>query len=254
MGALHKGHRSLIKTCREECPTTVISIFVNPLQFAEGEDLEAYPRPIEDDLAIAGEEGVDLVFMPSPQEMAREPQAIISVPGITERYEGEHRPGHFDGVATVVMRLLQIVQPSRAYFGLKDLQQCAVIRALVDSLDVPVALRLMETIREESGLALSSRNAYFTEQQRQDAAQLHAVLKECAAKIRSGSAAREVCDSAEEELRRRSFDPDYLDCITPSTMLPSDGKDKGSRLVTAARFHGVRLIDNIAVHQSNVIE
>src|SRR5579885_3358299 len=151
MGAFHAGHLALMQDARKDCETLVVSLFVNPTQFGPNEDFTKYPRDEAKDASLAESSGVDILFAPDVQEMYRGDQTVVSVPGVSERWEGAHRPGHFDGVATVVCKLFHIVGPDFAVFGLKDLQQCAVIRKMVEDLDMPIRLRLLPTIRESDG-------------------------------------------------------------------------------------------------------
>ncbi|GAA3405091.1 pantoate--beta-alanine ligase [Paenibacillus hodogayensis] len=177
MGYLHQGHQSLIERARKECDIVVLSIFVNPLQFGPNEDFERYPRDRERDLRLASEAGADLVFMPGVTDMYPTPiRTKVIVSNITEVLCGSSRPGHFDGVATVVTKLFQIVQPDKAYFGMKDAQQIAVIEQFVADLNVPVTIVRCETLREADGLAMSSRNVYLNEEERKQAVILSATL------------------------------------------------------------------------------
>jgi pantoate--beta-alanine ligase len=170
MGYLHKGHMELVKLSKLQNEITVVSIYVNPLQFGAGEDYERYPRDLERDLAMCEEAGVDVVFAPEDQEMYPElPKVKIDIPGLTDRLEGAYRPGHFNGVAIVVLKLLHIVQPDRAYFGEKDYQQLKVVERLVKDLSLPVEIVPVPTVREEDGLACSSRNVYLSPEERQSA-------------------------------------------------------------------------------------
>jgi len=173
MGALHAGHENLIETARRECRTIVVSIFVNPIQFGPSEDYSQYPRTLERDLEACARRGADLVFVPSVEEMYPLPQlTFVEVTRISEHLCGKFRPGHFRGVATVVLKLLNIVQPQRAYFGEKDMQQLQVIRRMVLDLNVPVTIVGVPTVREPDGLALSSRNKYLSEEERRAASAL----------------------------------------------------------------------------------
>src|SRR5215467_4782501 len=187
MGALHAGHEKLIETARRECGTVVVSIFVNPIQFGPSEDYARYPRTLEQDLEACARCGADLVFAPSVEDMYPLPQlAFVEVTRISEHLCGKFRPGHFRGVATVVLKLLNIVQPQRAYFGEKDLQQLQVIRRMVLDLNVPVTIVGVPTVRDPDGLALSSRNKYLSEEERRAAPALYQALQAAARRIKEG--------------------------------------------------------------------
>src|SRR5262245_18037916 len=178
MGALHDGHRSLIRTARLQCDALVVSIFVNPTQFGPAEDLAAYPRPIARDRALCRREGVDICFEPTVEAMyPKEFQTTVTIQHISRRWEGEARPHHFAGVATVVAKLFGVVQPHRAYFGQKDYQQAALIRRMVRDLNLDIDLVVRPTVRERDGLAMSSRNVYLTRNERQSAPILHNSLQ-----------------------------------------------------------------------------
>lgn len=250
MGALHAGHHSLMVAASSENEVGVGSIFVNPLQFGPAEDLEKYPRNEAADLEVAESAGITAMFCPDPAEMVQGLSTKVAVSGVSDQFEGQLRPGHFDGVATIVARLFGIVLPTRAYFGLKDLQQCAVVRTMVRDLCLPVDIRLLETVREPSGLALSSRNAYFSPEDREAAAQLPMVLKNVAGAITDGSG--DIAKSISigmAELAYLGFAVDYLELVDPLTMVPVRKIGEDSRLIVAARFKGVRLIDNISIYQ-----
>ena len=247
MGALHDGHMSLVERARAESGTVAVSIFVNPLQFAAGEDLEAYPRDEERDLALCREAGVDVVFVPSVEEMYPEGRATKVVVGrITDVLEGAARPGHFDGVATVVAKLFNIIGPARAYFGQKDAQQLAVLRRMVADLSFPLELVVCPTVREPEGLALSSRNAYLDEGQRTQALALHHALQEGKLELEG---TREP--SAAEEKMWLSLSgadgvlPEYAAAVDPDDFGPAEGPRV--LLAVAARVGQARLIDNLLV-------
>jgi pantoate--beta-alanine ligase len=228
MGALHAGHRALLRAARGENDRVVMSLFVNPTQFGEGEDFERYPRDEGRDRAIAAQEGVDEVFAPAVDDMYPPGFATaIDVGPLGSRFEGAFRPGHFAGVATVVMKLLQRVRPSAAYFGQKDAQQLAVIRRMVRDLDVPVDIRSVPTVRDSDGLALASRNAYLSAAERARATSLHRAL-----------VARDP-SLVEGEL-------DYLAVVDPDTFDEVDPRP-GTLVIGAARFGGTRVIDNIVL-------
>ncbi len=187
MGALHEGHISLVREARKSCDILVLSIFVNPLQFAPSEDLDKYPRTLEEDSRLALEAGVDYILAPSPNDMyPKGYDSTVSCGGITERLEGASRPGHFDGVTTVVLKLFNIVQPHFAVFGQKDAQQSLVIRRMVADLDVPVEVIVAPTIRENDGLAMSSRNRYLTKAERDEANVISKALHEARDQFKNG--------------------------------------------------------------------
>jgi pantoate--beta-alanine ligase len=228
MGALHAGHRALLRAARGENDRVVMSLFVNPTQFVEGEDFERYPRDEGRDREIAAEEGVDEVLAPAVEDMYPSGFATaIDVGPLGSRFEGAFRPGHFAGVATVLMKLLQRVRPSAAYFGQKDAQQLAVVRRMVRDLDVPVDIRSVSTVRDPDGLALASRNAYLSAAERARAASLYRAL-----------VARDP-SLVEGEL-------DYLTVVDPDTFDEVEPR-AGALVIGAARFGGTRLIDNIVL-------
>jgi pantoate--beta-alanine ligase len=232
MGALHDGHRALLRAARAECDRVVMSLFVNPTQFGPGEDLDRYPRDEAGDRAIAAEEGVDEVFAPTVSDMYPAGFATaVSVGDLGRRFEGAERPGHFDGVATVVLKLFERVRPQVAYFGRKDAQQLAVVRRMVADLDVPVQIRAVETVRETDGLAVSSRNVYLSPDERRRAPSLHRALL-----------ARDpaLCEG----------DVDYLAVVDPITFDPVPPRS-GALVIGAARFGTTRLIDNIALEEAS---
>jgi pantoate--beta-alanine ligase len=250
MGALHAGHGSLIETARRGCGFLVISIFVNPLQFDRKDDLEKYPRALDADLALCSRLGADVVFAPPVAEMYPAPQVCtIHAGSVAEHLCGRYRPGHFDGVATVVMKLLQIVIADRAYFGEKDAQQLAVIRHLVNDFNVPVAIQGVATVREPDGLAMSSRNARLNSAERQLAPALYRILRDAERLIAAGA----VDPSAvkREAARLLPSDPalrlEYLEIVDPEDIQPVERID-GPVLVAGALWVGsTRLIDNVRV-------
>ncbi len=248
MGALHEGHLSLIRASAEACATTAISIFVNPTQFGPNEDLTAYPRREAEDLALAEEAGAGFAFCPSAEEMYGGSTTTIHVAGVSEGFEGAIRPGHFNGVATVVAKLFHIFSPNIAFFGWKDLQQCAVIRRMIRDLNMPIELRLVETVRNSGGLALSSRNAYLSPESRQEAEWIHRMLAVARSKILRGDL---DIDSALADGRKliesNNMTVDYLDLVDSETMTPIRSLTPTARLTIAVRKDGVRLLDNIPV-------
>ena len=252
MGALHAGHTSLIARARAECDVVAVTIFVNPLQFGDPGDIAAYPRTLEHDLAACAEAGADLVFAPSVCEMYPRPIATtVSVSGIALRWEGDTRPGHFDGVATVVTKLLAQAGPCRAYFGEKDYQQLCVIRRLVADHDLPVTVVGCPTVREADGLALSSRNAYLTPDERALAPALHRALLTGAAALAAGGSpddcrqAMAAVLAGSEGLHVIYAEPVDADTLEPLTAALLPGAS--ARLLIAARLGRTRLIDNLGV-------
>lgn len=246
MGALHAGHASLVDRAVAECDAVVASIFVNPLQFGPGEDLEQYPRRFDDDVAMLGERGVAHVFAPEATTFAPpELRTTVSVRGpLAERFEGASRPGHFDGVATIVTKLLAVALPDRAYFGEKDLQQLAVVRTLVRDLDLPVDVVGCPIVRDVDGLALSSRNAYLAADERGHALALAAALRDAQATwAGDATAARRALRAALEAAP--CVEPDYADVVDPRTFEALEGRVDGpAHAVVAARVGRARLIDN----------
>src|SRR5690606_14199841 len=249
MGYLHEGHVSLIRKAREECDVVVLSVFVNPLQFGPGEDYERYPRDLERDAKIAEQAGVDVLFAPSVEELyPQTPLTKVTVSRLTDRLCGASRPGHFDGVATVVTKLFHIVEPDRAYFGMKDAQQVAVVEQMVRDLHFPVTVVPCPTVGEKDGLAVSSRNVYLSEEERKQATVLSAGLREVAEKVKRGEMTR--ASQAIEYLKRRiSSKPlariDYVDVLAYPELTPVE-ELKGRRVIVAVavRFGSTRLIDN----------
>ena len=248
MGALHAGHLSLVAAAKAQCKRVVVSIYVNPTQFGPGEDFSRYPRPLERDLQLLAEAGADAAWLPTSGIMYPEGFAtLIHIKGITDELEGAFRPGHFDGVATVVAKLLNQVQPDAAFFGEKDYQQLCVIKRLVNDLDVHVSIIGMPTLREADGLAMSSRNQYLSAEERKTAAHLHRVLQEAAAQIRSGQTAHRVLRDAERELDDIFLRADYIDLRDGESFAALGGYAPSARLLAAVWLGNTRLIDNIPV-------
>ena len=252
MGNLHAGHLELMRIAREHGDTVVVSIFVNPLQFGPKEDFQKYPRTLEEDCALLRTAGCDVVFAPSVEEMYPAPQQVeIIPPPIANELCGAFRPGHFQGVVTVVAKLFNIVQPAAAVFGKKDYQQLCVIRALAQQLNYPVRIVAAETSRAEGGLALSSRNTYLSAQKRQEAPRLYQALKTIAHQLQQGQrdyAALE--ESACRALAAQGWRVDYVAIRDPHTLLPPAGKPDRFVVLGAAWLGVTRLIDNIEVSAS----
>lgn len=248
MGNLHAGHYSLIELARQHADRVVASIFVNPTQFGPGEDFERYPRTPEADAAGLAAAGCDLLWLPPLEAMypLGLAQAVnIRVPGITELLDGAHRPGHFDGVATVVTRLFNQVQPDVAVFGRKDYQQLAVIRHLVQDLAFPIAIVPAPIRREADGLAMSSRNQYLNPDERAKAPLIHQTLQTMRAQLLQGAAQAEVQDAALAALRAAGFAPDYAVVLTPQFTPPAPHTNGPRVALIAARLGSTRLIDNL---------
>jgi pantoate--beta-alanine ligase len=248
MGALHEGHRSLLAAARKDCDIVVMSLFVNPTQFGAGEDFGGYPRDEGADAALAEQSGVDLLFAPAVEEMYAEDAATsVVVRGITEPLEGAHRgAGHFEGVATVVTKLLNIVAPDVAYFGQKDAQQVLVIERLVRDLAVPTRIVVCPTLREPDGLAMSSRNAYLTPEQRLRAPALSAALDRAASVIGAGERDATVAVAvAQRALHEHDIDAEYFAIVDPVTLEPVDRIDRPVLVAVAATVGRARLIDNV---------
>jgi pantoate--beta-alanine ligase len=247
MGALHAGHLALVREAREKSKSLVVSIFVNPMQFAAGEDFERYPRDVDRDRRALEKAGIDLLFTPSTDSMYPAQFSTSVDPGaIGESYEGQVRRGHFCGVATVVLKLLEIVGPDTLYLGQKDAQQTAVLRRVLRDLNVRVAMEVVETVRESDGLALSSRNAYLTAHERAAAPSLYRALLALRDSMASGSDKEKAIAGAREVLDR-SARLDYLDVVDAQTFAPVDKCRAGTFVIGAARFGTTRLLDNLWV-------
>ena len=249
MGALHEGHLSLARRARAECDRVITTIFVNPKQFNNPDDLKKYPRTLEADAKLLSSVGVDVVFAPSVEEVYPEGFiSTVSVGGVSEPLEGRMRPGHFDGVATVVTKLFGMTEADRGYFGQKDWQQLQVVLRLVRDLNIPVEVVGCETVRDSDGLALSSRNLRLTPQGREKAPVLYAALSAAAEDIRQGHADRMAIREAAEKLRAIGFERvEYIELRDAETLMPSDDPRRPRRMLAAAWLDGVRLIDNIPV-------
>lgn len=249
MGNLHAGHLALVKAARQLADRVVVSIFINPLQFGEGEDFDSYPRTLGQDAQMLEGEGADLLFNPTAQTMypkPREEQTRVEVPGISGLLCGASRPGHFVGVATVVCKLFNMVQPDVGVFGKKDFQQLMVIRRMVEDLAMPVRVVGVETLREPDGLAMSSRNGYLTEDERGRAAGLYSVLSDIKERLVAGSddfAGLEADASA--MLQQKGFGPDYVAIRRADDLLEPLPGETNLVVLGAARLGKARLIDNI---------
>ena len=254
MGAFHEGHLSLMRRARRECEVVVVSLFVNPTQFNDPADLSAYPRDPERDAALAAELGVDCLFEPAPEEIYPPGFATtVSVGGVTERLEGAQRGrAHFDGVSTVVTKLLNIVGPDVAYFGQKDAQQALVVRRLVRDLDMPVTIEVCPTVREGDGLALSSRNAHLSEADRDRAAALHRALAAVQEAVNAGERDPDAARAEGlAELSAAGIEPDYFELVSADELSPVPSIEGNVLALIAARVGGTRLIDNELIRTPN---
>jgi pantoate--beta-alanine ligase len=250
MGYLHEGHASLIRRARAETEVVVVSIFVNPLQFGAGEDLDSYPRDLERDTALAEAEGANLLFTPSAAEMYPRPVlTTVSVAEVSAPLEGAFRTGHFDGVATVVAKLFAIVGPCAAFFGEKDFQQVAVVRRMVADLSIPVDVVACPTVREPDGLALSSRNAYLTADERAAAPVVHRALKAGAALVLAGERDPEAVRSLMAQIIEAEplAELDYAEVVGADSFTVPEPLAGNLRLLAAVCFGRARLIDNVGV-------
>jgi pantoate--beta-alanine ligase len=250
MGALHAGHRSLIRAARLSSDAVVVSLFVNPTQFDQPRDLARYPRRPHADKTLCEQEGVDLLFIPNAEELYPAGfQTTVTVRPLTRRWEGQHRPGHFDGVATVLSKLFSLVRPHRAFFGQKDYQQCIVVRRLVQDLNLGVEIDMLPTVRERDGLAMSSRNARLTRSQRQASPSLYAALQAGEAAIRDGiRSTNRIRRTMQARLAREPLiRTDYLAVCDPETLEPVNTIRGTVVLLGAISIGTLRLIDNLVV-------
>ncbi len=255
MGALHQGHLSLIKKAKESCDKVVVSVFVNPIQFGPSEDYNQYPRTLDKDYELCTQAGVDIVFAPSPEVMYGKGQRL-SNDNLTyvcppffyvNKLCGKSRTGHFDGVCTVVLKLFNIVQPDFGFFGQKDAQQAVIIKKMVRDLNVPVEIVECPIVREESGLALSSRNKYLSDEGREDALVLSKILKNIKACYRKGITDIGVLKETAYGFLTDKHDLEYLEIFDKDTLEEKEKADDNSRVFIACRVEGVRLIDNICL-------
>jgi pantoate--beta-alanine ligase len=248
MGALHEGHLSLVRAAKTNCDVVAASIFVNPTQFGPAEDLATYPRNFERDRDLLEKEGVDLLFSPPIEEMYPKGSTTwVTVEGLSEKLDGKSRPGHFRGVTTVVAKLFHIVEPNAAFFGQKDAAQLAIIRRMVHDLNFPVEVIACPIIREKDGLAMSSRNAYLSAEQRVQAKVLHRSLARVHKLWESGETAplRLLAAGLEELKREKSVRLDYFEIVNSETLDPVEKADKGSLVAIAAWVGTTRLLDNL---------
>lgn len=252
MGNLHAGHLALVSRARELADRVVVSIFVNPLQFGQGEDLDAYPHTPYEDAEKLEQAGVDLLFRPQEAEVyphGREGVSFVEVPGVSEILCGASRPGHFRGVATVVAKLFNIVQPDLACFGEKDYQQLTVLRRMVEDLNFPITIVGVATMREPDGLAMSSRNGYLTVEERRIAPQLYQSLQAMAERLRRGE--RDwihLEQQGEERLARAGLRPDYVSIRRATDLAPPEAADRELVILAAAFLGKARLIDNLLIN------
>lgn len=249
MGALHAGHMALIEAAKLEADRVVASIFVNPLQFGPTEDLDRYPRRGEEDASLLEHHGCDLLWLPTADQLYPPGFATtVSVSGVSERWDGAARPGHFAGVATVVAKLFTAVRPDMAFFGEKDFQQLAVIRRMEADLGLEVSVRGIPTVRDADGLALSSRNAYLSSDERRRALALPRSLEQAREAILGGEPVAAALDDARRKLANAGFSRvDYFSLVDAATLAPLDAPAGKMRLIAAAAIGTTRLIDNIAV-------
>lgn len=247
MGNLHAGHINLVELARQHGQCVVVSIFVNPLQFGPNEDFSKYPRTLEADCEKLQAAGADIVFTPSVDEMYPQPQTMrVTPPAIANELCGAARPGHFDGVATVVLKLFNLVQPQTAIFGKKDFQQLSIIRELVQQFNLPITIVAGETTREADGLAMSSRNGYLTSAERLEASRLYKVLQQVVTSVKQGQLETAAIETqAAQYLTQLGWIVDYISVRAANTLLPATAADQQLIVLGAARQGRTRLIDNI---------
>ena len=248
MGALHDGHRSLMRAARERCDVVAASIFVNPAQFGPNEDFSRYPRTFEADCRMLEAERVDILYAPTVEEMyPAGTSTVVRVEGISDRLDGVSRPGHFHGVATVVAKLFNIVQPDIAFFGQKDAAQVAVLRRMVRDLNMPLELAVCPTLRESDGLAMSSRNRYLSPEERQQSLVLSRALQAVESLAKNGEQnASRLLEAMQQVFRTQpTVRIDYLEVVDPATLLPVENTRLGTLVAVAAYVGATRLIDNL---------
>jgi len=253
MGALHEGHLSLVRAARARCDVVAVSIFVNPTQFGPNEDFAKYPRSFERDRNLLAKEGVDFIFAPSAEEMYPAGATTwVTVEGMSDRLCGRSRPGHFRGVTTVVAKLFHIVEPDLSFFGQKDAAQAAIIRRMVRDLNLPVEIVVCPIVREPSGLAMSSRNAYLSAEQKQSALVLYGSLKEIARRFQSGERDTDRLIAAGKQIvaADSSVRLDYLEIVDPETLEPLSIVTPPALVAVAAFVGSTRLIDNVVLEIS----
>ena len=249
MGALHDGHLALVHQARADCARVVVSLFVNPMQFNQANDLAQYPRDEDADRAKLDAASADILFAPTADQMYPDGfSTAVAVSGLTDSMEGIARPGHFGGVATVVSKLLLQTLPDRAYFGEKDYQQLVVVRRMTADLDIPAEIVGIETVREADGLAMASRNVHLTPEQRAVAPVLHTELSRAASEAAQGADCSEICAAALARLQQAGFDPvDYFEIRDAETLDAVSRVERPARVFVAATLGATRLIDNVAV-------
>ncbi len=249
MGNLHAGHLKLVEVAKSAADRTVVSIFVNPTQFGQGEDFETYPRTEQEDSLKLNAAGTDLLFLPSVAEIYSENAlTVVSVKGISDLHCGKSRPGHFNGVATVVCKLFNIVQPDTVFFGQKDFQQLAIIRTMVRDLNIPVTIKSVETVRENSGLAMSSRNGYLSPDELQIAPALYQTLCNARREILAAHKRHRIIEQESTEfLQKTGFQVDYFRICRSSDLLAADPGSNDLVILAAAKLGKTRLIDNISI-------
>jgi pantoate--beta-alanine ligase len=250
MGFLHEGHLSLMRQARQHCDHVVVSIFVNPTQFGPGEDFERYPRDEEGDRKKCESAGVDVLFIPTAHEMyPAKPDVFVTIEGISEVLEGAIRPGHFRGVATVVAKFFHIVKSHKAFFGQKDYQQCVVMKRMVKGLNMDVEIVVVPTVREQDGLAMSSRNSYLNAEERRGAAVIHRALSAAGHLVKEGVREPEKLRNKMLAVLREEKDLviDYVEIADPETLAPVAVAAPGTVILVAVRLGRTRLIDNFLI-------
>ncbi len=249
MGALHAGHESLIIKASEECDKVVVSIFVNPIQFAPNEDFDRYPRQMDSDQKICEKHAVDIIFAPGVKDIYPEPEYTEVMPpsSYQDKLCGKTRAGHFNGVATVVLKLFNIVQPDKSYFGQKDAQQLAIIKKITRDLNMPVEIIGCPIIRDGDGLALSSRNAYLSEEEKKIALSLYDVLKNIESGYKEEICVCEKLINSSLQFLHPDVKLEYLEVLNPETLQPADTFKESTLVVIAAKVGNVRLIDNLLI-------